>query len=121
GCPVHGGFDGGQRCGVLAEQGSEQVHGAGENLGFGGGGVDQSGGQGLRAAEPVAGGHGGHRGLGAEFGLDECGHTGGEGNIDIDLGETVVAAVVAHDAVIVGDGQHGAGAERVAVDGGDSG
>lgn len=40
-------------------------------------------------------------------------HAGGEGEVDVRLGQAPVAAVGAHDAEVVGEGEHGAGGEDV--------
>lgn len=56
------------------------------------------------------------RGLRCRPGLDERGHAGGEGDVDVCLGQASVAAVGAHQAEVVGQGEHGAGCERMPLE-----
>ena len=64
----------------------------------------------------MAGGHGRHCSLRAEFRLDQGGHPGREGDVDVDFRKAEVAAVVSHHPVVVCGRKHGCGAEGVTVD-----
>jgi len=81
------------------------------------GGVDDPDRLGLRPAEPPAGGHGGHRGLRGQFGLDQRRHAGRERDADVDFREAEVAAVYPHHPKVVRQRQHRGRAEAVAADG----
>ena len=69
---------------------------------------------GVAAAEAASGRHRGDRRLRGEFGLDQCGHAGREGDADVRFGKAEEAAVGAHHPKVVRQGQHCPGAEGVA-------
>ncbi len=55
------------------------------------------------------------RGLRSQPGLDESGHAGSEGDVDVRLGQAPVPTVGTHDAEVVGEGEHRPGGERVSL------
>ena len=109
----------GDHLAVLVGQTGGQRHRPVDHVGLGRDGIGDAGLDGVGPAVAATGqGRVAQRGR-RQVGGDHGEHRGRERQAEVDLGQAPVAAILPHDQVIVGRGQHGPTGERVAVHGRD--